>query len=111
MMCSAVLGFECIVLALVTPVLIAVEDVSTPLALSIGLGLALAAVLLVGMLHAEWAYQLGFVLQAAALGLGFVVPVMFVLGAIFAALYTAAYLLGRKIERERAAWEPPPSET
>ncbi len=102
MMCASVLGLECIVLGLVTPVLIAVEDVSTPKALVIGLGLALAAVVIAGMLRAEWAYLLGFVLQVAAFSLGFVVPDMFVLGLLFGALYTAAYVLGRKIETERA---------
>ena len=42
-------------------------------------------------------------MQVAAIGLGFVVPLMFVLGAIFALLWGTAYFLGRKIERERAA--------
>ena len=57
------------------------------------------------MLRAEWAYLAGYVVQAAAIGLGFVIPVMFGLGLIFAALWAGADLLGRKIERERAeAW-------
>ncbi len=102
-MCAAVLGFECIVLGLVTPVLISVEEMSTSVALVIGLGLAAAAVVIAGLLRAEWAYWLGFALQAAAVALGFVVSVMFVLGLIFAALYTSAYLLGRKIEAQYAA--------
>ena len=46
---------------------------------------------------------LGWALQVAAIALGFVVPVMFFLGAVFALLWGTAYLLGRKIERERAA--------
>ena len=59
------------------------------------------------MLRAEWAYVAGCVVQVAAIGLGFVVPLMFVLGAIFALLWGRAYFLGRKIERERAeAWAP-----
>jgi hypothetical protein len=103
MMCAAVLGFECIVLGLVTPVLISVEEMSTSVALVVGLGLAIAAVVIAGLLRAEWAYWLGFALQAAAVALGFVVSVMFVLGLIFAALYTSAYLLGRKIEAQYAA--------
>ena len=41
-------------------------------------------------------------IQVAAIALGFVVPMMFVLGAIFALLWGTAYFLGRKIERERA---------
>jgi Protein of unknown function (DUF4233) len=106
MMCASVLGFECIVLGLVTPVLISVEDVSTGIGLAIGLGLAAAAVLIAGLLRFEVAYAAGFALQVAALALGFVVPVMFVLGLIFGALWTTAYVLGRKIEREQAARLP-----
>lgn len=103
MMCAAVLGFECIVLGLVTPVLITVEDLSRVAALGIGLGLALAAVLIAGLLRAEWAYYAGFALQFGALALGFVVPAMIVLGLIFGALWTTAYVLGRKIESQQAS--------
>jgi len=102
-MAAAVLSLEAITLGLTTPVMITIADVDTSLALSVGLGLAVVCLLLAGMLRAEWAYLAGYVVQVAAVALGFVLPVMFVLGAIFAALWTAADLLGRKIERERAA--------
>jgi hypothetical protein len=104
-MCAAVLCLEAIALGLTTPVMITIADVATGTALAVGLGLAVVCLLLAGMLRAEWAYVTGYVVQVAAIGLGFVVPVMFGLGAIFAALWAAADLLGRKIERERAeAW-------
>jgi hypothetical protein len=102
-MCASVLGFECIVLALSSIVLISVEDVSTPIGLAVGLGLAAAALVIAGLLRVEWAYYAGFALQVAALALGVVVPVMFVLGLVFGALWTTAYVLGRKIEIEQAA--------
>jgi hypothetical protein len=104
-MCAAVLCLEAIALGLTTPVMITIADVATGTALAVGLGLAVVCLLLAGMLRAEWAYVTGYVVQVAAIGLGFVVPVMFGLGAVFAALWAAADLLGRKIERERAeAW-------
>jgi len=103
MMCAAVLGFECIVLALSSIVLITIEHVSTGVALAIGLGLAVAALLVAGLLRHEWAYYAGFALQVAALALGIVVPAMVILAAVFGALWTTAYILGRKIEREQAA--------
>jgi hypothetical protein len=102
-MAAAVLSLEAVTLGLTTPVMITIADVDTSLALSVGLGLAVVCLLLAGMLRAEWAYAAGYVVQVGAVALGFVVAVMFVLGAIFAALWTAADLLGRKIERERAA--------
>lgn len=102
-MAAAVLSLEAIVLGLTTPVMINLADVSVPVALATGLGLAVVCVLLAGMLRRPWAHHGGWAVQAAAIGLGFVTPVMFVLGIIFAVLWGTADLLGRKIERERAA--------
>ena len=102
-MCAAVLALEAIVLGLTTPVMIAVSQVETATALVVGLGLALACLVVAGALRSEVAYLAGWALQVAALALGFVVPMMFVLGVVFAVLWATAYLLGRKIERERAA--------
>ncbi|HET9423002.1 MAG TPA: DUF4233 domain-containing protein [Nocardioides sp.] len=101
-MCAAVLSLEAITIGLTTPVMISISGVDTSTALWVGLGLMVACFVVAGLLRGEWAYVLGWVLQAAAIGLGFVVPVMFVLGPIFALLWGTAYFLGRKIERERA---------
>jgi hypothetical protein len=116
-MCAAVLSLEAITLGLTTPVMISVAGVATGTALSVGLGLTVACLLVAGLLRAEWGYSVGWVIQGAAIGLGFVIPLMFVLGAIFALLWGSAYFLGLKIERERAAayaafdaFEPPDSD-
>jgi hypothetical protein len=101
-MCAAILCLEAIVLGLTTPVMVTLSDVSTRNALIVGLGLAVLCLLLAGMLRGEWAYSLGWAVQVAAIGLGFVVPMMFFLGSVFALLWGTAYFLGRKIERERA---------
>jgi hypothetical protein len=108
-MCAAVLGFECVVLALVTPVLIAVNDLPTSRALAIGLGLAVASLVIAALLRYEWAYYSGFVLQVAALSVGLLVPAMIVLALVFGGLWTAAYLLGRRIEAQQAAWPAEPA--
>lgn len=102
-MCAAVLSLEGITIGLTIPVMISVAGVDAPTALGVGLGLMLACILLAGMLRAEWAYLVGWVLQVAAIGLGVVVPMMFLLGGIFALLWGTAYFLGRSIEQQRAA--------
>ena len=102
-MCAAVLSLEAVALGLTTPVMITISDVSAGTAVAVGLGLAVVCLLLAGMLRAEWAYLAGYAVQVAAIALGFVVPVMFGLGLVFAALWAGADLLGRRIERERAA--------
>jgi len=102
-MASAVLSLEAIVLGLTTPVMISVESVSTGVSLAIGLGLLAACALTAGMLRKRWAYAVGWVIQFAAIALGFVIGMMFVLGVIFLVLWWGAVGLGTKIERERAA--------
>lgn len=102
-MCAAVLSLEAITLGLSTPVMITLTDIPTPTALALGLGLALACLVLAGLLRSELAYAAGWVIQLGAIALGFVVPMMFLLGTIFALLWGTAVFLGRKIERERAA--------
>ena len=104
-MCAAVLCLEAITIGLSTPVMITIADVAVGTALFVGLGLAVVCLLLAGMLRSSWAYSAGYVVQVAAIGLGFVVPMMFLLGGVFAALWWGADHLGRKIEREKAeAW-------
>jgi hypothetical protein len=102
-MCAAVLALEAITLGLTTPVMISVSDVSTGAAVGIGVGLLVACLLVAGMLRRPWAYALGWAIQVAAVALGFVVGIMFVLGGIFALLWGMADVLGRRIDRERAA--------
>ena len=102
-MCAAVLALEGIVVALSTPVMITLSDVPVGTALWLGLGVAAACLVLAGLLRSEAAYVAGWVVQAGAIGIGLVVPLMFFLGAVFALLWGTADVLGRKIERERAA--------
>ncbi len=101
-MCAAVLTLEAIAIALSTPVMITISEVSAPLALSLGLGLALVSLLAAGMLRRESGYYVGHAVQVGAVALGFLAPMMFVVGGLFALLWGSAYGLGRKIERERA---------
>jgi len=102
-MCAAILSLEAITLGLTTPVMVAVADVELSTALVVGLGLTVACLLLAGLLRHRWAYAAGWAIQVAAIGLGFVIPLMFFLGAVFALLWGMAVFLGDKIERERAA--------
>lgn len=109
-MCAAVLFLEAITIALATPVMVSVSGVDVATALWLGVGLAVVCVTLAGLLRSEGAYYVGWVLQLAVIAMGFVVPMMFVLGLIFAALWGTAYLLGVKIERDRAAYSEPSAE-
>lgn len=100
---SIVLGFEALVLALVTPVMISVADVPASTALPVCLGLAGLSIVATGLLRSQIGYVLGWVVQVGAVGLGFVVPVMFVLGLAFAGFWVLAIVLGRRIEEAKRA--------
>jgi uncharacterized membrane protein len=99
------LSLQAVVLGLTTPVLIEVASVPVATALWIGLGLMVACIVAAGMLRHQWAYYVGWAVQVASLALGFVTPVMFILGAVFLALWAGAFFVGAKIDRERAERE------
>jgi hypothetical protein len=101
-MCAGMLGLQAVVLFLAGLVMTGVTDVGFTVALSIGLSLAVLCLLAAGMLRRPWGYWLGWAIQVVAVGLGFVVPMMFFLGAIFAGLWAGAYFLGARIDREKA---------
>lgn len=100
-LCAAILSLETVVLGLTTPVL--VQNLDTWLALMIGLGLAVLCLLVAGTLRFEAAYYVGWAIQVAAIGLGFIVTAMFVLGVIFFVLWLTANRLGAMIDRDQAA--------
>jgi hypothetical protein len=104
-MCAGILGLQAVVFLLTTPLLLVQTDLSTGAGLGIGLGLTVACVVVAGLVRRPGGLQLGFVLQAAAIALGVLLPLMVVLGIVFLALYTAAYVVGGRIDREKAEAE------
>lgn len=59
-------------------------------------------VLCAGMLRRSSGYRLGWILQAVIIASGFVVPMMFFIGAAFAVIWFFAIRIGNRIEREQA---------
>ncbi|MDX3453069.1 DUF4233 domain-containing protein [Streptomyces sp. ME02-8801-2C] len=66
-------------------------------------GIAMAlCVLLCGVITRPGGVQLGWALQIALIASGFIVPTMFFMGAMFAALWWASVHYGRKIDEAKA---------
>lgn len=103
-MCAAMLTLQAIIVALSVPVLITVEDVDKAVALPLGLGLALVCVLTAGMLGRPGGYLIGHACQVATIAMGFLSSAMFFVGAMFGILWLSAFLLGRRIEADKARW-------
>jgi len=85
------------------------SGISTRAALAVFGALALACLVTAGVLRSRVGFVLGSVLQVAVIATGVLVPAMFFLGAVFAGLWLAALVQGRRIERERAAWPQRPT--
>ena len=101
---AALLVMEAIVIALAVPVAITIYDRDVTVATSVGLGLAVFAVVVSGLQRRPYGVALGWVVQALAIALGLFVPVMAVLGGIFALLWWLVLWLNRKVEDQQAAW-------
>lgn len=104
-MCAGMLGLEAVVVFLTIPVMVTLAQVSTGAAVAVGGGLTVACVLGAGLMRRSVGGVMGWAVQVCAIGLGFVVPVMFVLGVLFVALYAGAWVLGARIDRERGERE------
>ena len=92
---SAVLAFEAIVIGLAIPVAVVVYGVDGTKAGWVGGALAVSCLVVIGLLSRQWAYVLGWVIQGLMILSGFIVPAMFILGTMFAALWWGALRLGR----------------
>jgi hypothetical protein len=99
-LCGAVLAMEAIVIALAILPAIVLEHVHHGLAGGVGGGLAACALLLSGLVGRRgmgWALVAGTVLQALVIAAGVVLPAMYALGAIFAALWITGIWLARRL--------------
>jgi dihydrofolate synthase/folylpolyglutamate synthase len=103
---AAVLVFEAIVVLLAVPVAITVSDVDRGPAIAAGVGLAVACVVVAASLRRPWGYPAGWAVQVATVVSGVVVPVMFVLGGLFAILWLVALRLGPLVAARGAPEAP-----
>ncbi|MGZ4480080.1 MAG: DUF4233 domain-containing protein [Nocardioidaceae bacterium] len=99
---ATVLVSEALVIFFATLVAKDLSDVEGAAVWTVGIGAAVACLLLAGLLRWRWAYVAGSVLQVLVLASGFVVPLMFFMGAVFAGLWFLALYLPRRVERIQA---------
>jgi hypothetical protein len=96
---AALLAFEAITVLLAGLVAVTSTDVSSTLAWSVCGGLfALCLAGAATMRRGRTGWVLGSLAQVLAIATGFLVPAMFFLGAVFAALWVLAYVLGQRMD-------------
>ncbi len=97
---TTVLIMETVVIWLAIPVALAVEHASVRKAGVAGVVLAVVAVVLAALARRRlrWTIFGGSVLQALVIAAGAIVPVMYFLGAIFAAFWVIGLRLGHRLD-------------
>jgi hypothetical protein len=108
-LCGTVLIMEAIVIGLAIPVAIHLEHLRHGLAGGVGGGLAVCALVLGGLVGRPgrgWALWAGTALQALIIAGGVVIPAMYILGAIFAALWITGIWLARRLQAPAASTTP-----
>jgi hypothetical protein len=94
-----VLIFEVVVFGLAIPVMIFISDVPGAAAVGFGGATAVLAALAAGLLRRPpLGYVLGWLTQLAGLALGLLTSTMFIVGALFAAVWVLAFVLGKRLD-------------
>jgi uncharacterized membrane protein len=102
-LCAPILVFEAIVIALAIPVAVKVSGADPAVAGWVAGGLAVACLVLCALLRFQWAFYAGSLVQVAAIVTGVLVPMMYVLGAVFTLLWLWAIIMPlRHASREQA---------
>ncbi|MGO4691116.1 DUF4233 domain-containing protein [Glaciibacter sp. 2TAF33] len=98
---SIVLGFELVVVFLGALVLFGLGSLPPTVALGGGAALCLVMVATIALLRFPFAYLVGWAVQAVIILSGIFNPALFVVGLIFAALWTYCMISGTRIDRQK----------
>ncbi|AUG77215.1 membrane protein [Kitasatospora sp. MMS16-BH015] len=101
-LCSSTLIGEVLLLLFAGLVAMRLTDVSTGTIWAVTGGAMVVCVLLCGMLSRPGAVAIGWALQIGLIASGLLLPTMFGLGAVFAALWWCSVHYGRKIDAIKA---------
>lgn len=86
--------------------------IESPLALWLVVGMLFVVLLVMSrMVGTPAGYYAGTVVQVPVLAMGLLLPMMFVVGVVFVAMWVVALRLGGRIDRERAAYDAAHPET
>ncbi|AWB86654.1 DUF4233 domain-containing protein [Mycetocola zhujimingii] len=100
---SIVLGFELIVMFLAALVAFGLKVLPAPVALGGGAAICVAILVALAGLRYRWGIIAGWVLQGVIVATGILVPIMFIIGALFAGMWVYSMVAGGRIDREKAA--------
>jgi len=98
---AVILLFEAVTFGLAIPGMIGVAGVPAATASAAGGAACLLALASAALLRRPVGYPLGWLTQAAGIALGVLTPWMYGMGAVFALLWVATMVLGRRLDAAR----------
>ncbi|MEL4505964.1 DUF4233 domain-containing protein [Luteococcus sp. H138] len=99
---SGCLIMEVIVFGLAFPGMVMVSEVSVPLAAASCIIACLLCILAAARIKTPLGYALGWAAQLVGIALGFLTPMMFVVGLMFLTIWAASFMMGRRLESNTA---------
>lgn len=100
---SIALGTEIVVVFLAALVIYGLGAVAAPLALGGGAAVIAATIVAIGTLRSPLGVILGWLVQAAVVAGGLLVPELFLVGALFVGIWAYCMIVGGRIDRQKAA--------
>lgn len=97
---SIALGLEALLVFFVTMAVFGLREVSPGVAFGGGAVLFVLLVIAAAYARFGWAIWLGWGMQVVLIALGLVLPVMYAIGAGFAAIFIYCFLTGRRLDRQ-----------
>lgn len=101
-MCAAVLTFEALLVLFAIAPAIVISHTSGAVAGIGGAALAVLCIVAAGTLRRRSGYVLAFAVQVLLILAGLATPLMWVLGTVFALLFATAFVMGRRLDAEKA---------
>lgn len=102
----SILIFEAILFGLAVPVMIFTSSISSGVATALGVGGALLALVATALLRKPVGYLIGWIIQVAAIAMGFANGAMFVVGGMFAGLWVITFVLGKRLDAAKPGADP-----
>jgi hypothetical protein len=100
---SIALGLEAVLVFFVALAVFRFDRLTPALAFGGGVVVVLLLLFAARMLRYRWGVWLGWALQAGLIATGILLPLMFFIGAGFAAIWVFCFVAGRRLDRRTAA--------
>lgn len=99
------LTLEALVVFFATLVAHGLDEIPRQTLWIVGGVIMLVLILVSGRVKTRGGLMAGWVLQGVVVATGLVIPTMFIVGGLFAIIWAASLVIGRKIDRERREWD------